>query len=225
MNQLELQRKLASDSYYYKKKLNRKNYKSTKINLVELAEMDETGRLVKLPPESGSIFLQLLPLLRGTDSVHEITHRTFKEHQQLFIVLRRNRHCRFVTYKSKWAGPFYIGLGLFFNITQKVNKGTDKMTVISFLGWNLTSTRLLRVCLRGEVMAAIAGTRVFSVVSFHLREAEIPFACPSFSRKRIGDCSQRNVVLRSRGNTAILPKIRAQNIPGTNACVLYGSVQ
>ncbi|BAT86223.1 hypothetical protein VIGAN_04385300 [Vigna angularis var. angularis] len=62
-------------------------------------------------------------------------------------------------------------------------------------------------------MAAIAGTHVFSVVSFHLREAEIPLACSSLSRKRIGDCSRRNVVLRRRGNTAILPKIRAQNIP------------
>ncbi|XP_027904430.1 LOW QUALITY PROTEIN: nitrogen regulatory protein P-II homolog [Vigna unguiculata] len=62
-------------------------------------------------------------------------------------------------------------------------------------------------------MAAITGTHVFSVVGFHLREAETPLACSSLSRKRIGDCSQRNVVLRRRGNTAILPKIRAQNIP------------
>lgn len=74
-------------------------------------------------------------------------------------------------------------------------------------------------------MAAITGTHVFSVVSFHLREAEIPLACSSLSRKRIGDCSRRNVVLRRRGNTSILPKIRAQNIPGTNARVLYGSVR
>jgi len=39
--------------------------------------MDETGRPIKLPTESGPIFLQLLPLLRGTDSVHEITHLRF----------------------------------------------------------------------------------------------------------------------------------------------------
>ncbi|ESW35205.1 hypothetical protein PHAVU_001G215500 [Phaseolus vulgaris] len=62
-------------------------------------------------------------------------------------------------------------------------------------------------------MAAIAGTHVFGVVSFHLREGEMPFASSSLSRKRIGDCSQRNVVLRRRGNTAILPIISAQNIP------------
>jgi len=72
-------------------------------------------------------------------------------------------------------------------------------------------------------MAAIAGTHVFGVVSFHLREGEMPFASSSLSRKRIGDCSQRNVVLRRRGNTAILPIISAQNIPGTNARLLYDS--
>lgn len=36
--------------------------------------MDESRRLVKVPTETGSIALQLLPLLRRTDSVHQFTH-------------------------------------------------------------------------------------------------------------------------------------------------------
>lgn len=71
-------------------------------------------------------------------------------------------------------------------------------------------------------MAAIAGAHVFGVVSFQLKQAEMPFACSSLIRKHIGDSPQRNVALRRRVNGTILPQIRAQNVlPGTNACVLY----
>ncbi|TKY61680.1 Nitrogen regulatory protein P-II-like [Spatholobus suberectus] len=62
-------------------------------------------------------------------------------------------------------------------------------------------------------MAAIARAHVFGVVSFQLKEAEMPFACSSLIRKHIGECPQRNVALRRRGNATILPKIRAQNLP------------
>ncbi|RDX82066.1 Nitrogen regulatory protein P-II-like protein [Mucuna pruriens] len=62
-------------------------------------------------------------------------------------------------------------------------------------------------------MAAIARTHVFSVVNFQFKETELPFACSSLIRKRFEDCPQRNVALRHRGNAAILPKIRAQNLP------------
>lgn len=66
-------------------------------------------------------------------------------------------------------------------------------------------------------MTAIAGTHVFGVVSFQLKQAEMPFACSCLIRKRIGDSPQRNVALRRRANGTILPQIRAQNLPGTNA--------
>ncbi|KAK7396998.1 hypothetical protein VNO78_18162 [Psophocarpus tetragonolobus] len=62
-------------------------------------------------------------------------------------------------------------------------------------------------------MAAIAGTHVFGVVSFQLKETELPFARSSLIRKRIGDFPQHNVALRPVGNATILPKIRAQNVP------------
>ncbi|KAJ1393363.1 Nitrogen regulatory protein PII [Sesbania bispinosa] len=63
-------------------------------------------------------------------------------------------------------------------------------------------------------MAAIVRAHVFSVVSFQLKEAGMPFACSSVIRKRLGDCApQRNVTLRRKGNAAILPKVRAQNLP------------
>ncbi|KAL3030113.1 hypothetical protein AAZX31_03G202200 [Glycine max] len=61
-------------------------------------------------------------------------------------------------------------------------------------------------------MAAIAGAHVFGVVSFQLKQAEIPFACSSLIRKHIGDSPQRNVALRRRANGTILPQIRAQNV-------------
>ncbi|KAG4916711.1 hypothetical protein AAZX31_19G205700 [Glycine max] len=62
-------------------------------------------------------------------------------------------------------------------------------------------------------MTAIAGTHVFGVVSFQLKQAEMPFACSCLIRKRIGDSPQRNVALRRRVNGTILPQIRAQNLP------------
>nr|ACU14167.1 unknown [Glycine max] len=61
-------------------------------------------------------------------------------------------------------------------------------------------------------MAAIAGAHVFGVVSFQLKQAEMPFACSSLIRKHIGDSPQRNVALRRRANGTILPQIRAQNV-------------
>lgn len=73
-------------------------------------------------------------------------------------------------------------------------------------------------------MTAIARTHVCGVLSFHLKEPEMPFARFSLIRKRIGDSPQCNVALRRSGNAAILPKIRAQNLPGTNACVFYVSI-
>ncbi|XP_004494450.1 nitrogen regulatory protein P-II homolog [Cicer arietinum] len=63
-------------------------------------------------------------------------------------------------------------------------------------------------------MALIASTNVFNVASFQLKETEIPFSSFSVIRKRFGVCPERNVVLKSKGNAAILPKVRAQNNPG-----------
>ncbi|XP_027352434.1 nitrogen regulatory protein P-II homolog [Abrus precatorius] len=61
-------------------------------------------------------------------------------------------------------------------------------------------------------MATIAKARVFGVVNFQLKETEMPFACSSLIRKPSGVCPQRNVALRCRGNGAIIPKIRSQNL-------------
>lgn len=66
-------------------------------------------------------------------------------------------------------------------------------------------------------MAAIARTHVFTIVSFPVRETEMPFAGYSAIRKHFGDCLQRNVALKRKGNAVILPKIRAQIPPGANA--------
>ncbi|XP_061366263.1 nitrogen regulatory protein P-II homolog [Gastrolobium bilobum] len=62
-------------------------------------------------------------------------------------------------------------------------------------------------------MAAIARTHLFSVASFQLKEAEMPFAGSRAIHKLLGDCPHRNIAFRCKGNAMILPKIRAQNTP------------
>ncbi|XP_058739082.1 nitrogen regulatory protein P-II homolog [Vicia villosa] len=65
-------------------------------------------------------------------------------------------------------------------------------------------------------MALISTTSVFNLASFQLKQTEIPFSTFSVIRKRFGDCSNRNaVLLTSRKNAPILPKVRAQsqNLP------------
>jgi len=64
-------------------------------------------------------------------------------------------------------------------------------------------------------MALIAKPNVFNGLSFHLKQTQIPFSSISVIRKRFGDSFHRNVVLKSNGNASILPKIRAQNLPGS----------
>lgn len=62
-------------------------------------------------------------------------------------------------------------------------------------------------------MALIAKPNVFNGLNFHINETQFPFSSFSVIRKRFGDSSHRNVVLKSNGNASILPKIRAQNLP------------
>lgn len=62
-------------------------------------------------------------------------------------------------------------------------------------------------------MALIAKPNVFNGLNFNINETQIPFSSFSVIRKRFGDSSHRNVVLRSNGNASVLPKIRAQNLP------------
>ncbi|XP_058740467.1 nitrogen regulatory protein P-II homolog [Vicia villosa] len=63
-------------------------------------------------------------------------------------------------------------------------------------------------------MALISTTNVFNLASFQLKQTEIPFSTFSVIRKRFGDCPNRNaVLLRTRRNAPILPKVRAQNLP------------
>jgi hypothetical protein len=64
-------------------------------------------------------------------------------------------------------------------------------------------------------MALIAKPNVFNGLNFNINETQIPFSSFSVIRKRFGDSSHRNVVLRSNGNASVLPKIRAQNLPGS----------
>lgn len=62
-------------------------------------------------------------------------------------------------------------------------------------------------------MALITKPNVFNGLNFHINETQFPFSSFSVIRKRFGDSSHRNVVLKSNGNASILPKIRAQNLP------------
>lgn len=85
--------------------------------------MEESRRLVKVPTEGGPTRLQLLPLLRRADSVHEITHL-----QQNTIPLAYSGFLfRFITVQmgpgpftseqNNWVGPTQQrprGLGFFF---------------------------------------------------------------------------------------------------------------
>ncbi|KAI5424840.1 Beta-galactosidase [Lathyrus oleraceus] len=55
-------------------------------------------------------------------------------------------------------------------------------------------------------------------------EFGIPFhrsLCKIVIRKRFGDCPNRNVLLSSRRTAPILPKVRAQNLPGANAFSMF----
>jgi hypothetical protein len=67
-------------------------------------------------------------------------------------------------------------------------------------------------------MALITST---NLASFHLKETEIPFSRFTFIHKHFGYRPHRkNMVLRSNGrNAPILPKVRAQNLPGKNVAV------
>lgn len=77
-------------------------------NLIKLAEMDETRRLVKLPTENWSIRLQLFPLFRCTDSVYEIcpclTLHLFRSHQCSSILLGFLLDIGDSQHSSPWRG-------------------------------------------------------------------------------------------------------------------------
>jgi hypothetical protein len=69
-------------------------------------------------------------------------------------------------------------------------------------------------------MALITST---NLASFQLKETEVPFSRFTFIDKHFGYRPHRNnVVLRSKGrNAPVLPKVRAQKLPGENVVVVH----